>query len=127
MDLQQEKKALRDEKKYIDEQMHQVERERNSIHDAERLLERYIEKHHFNAPQVEAISLSVDEKTEFTYNRKKFARVTINELENRSQQVDHEEEHVGKQKQAFKQFCTTITDYRLQKMAENGVNIRNNV
>lgn len=121
VDLQQEKKALRDEKKYIDEQMHQVERERNSIHDAERLLERYIEKHHFNAPQVEAISLSVDEKTEFTYNRKKFARVTINELENRSQQVDHEEEHVGKQKQAFKQFCTTITDYRLQKMAENGV------
>lgn len=119
--LHQEKHSLHEKKNYLDEQMEQVSREQRDIDEGERLLYGFIEKHHFNAPQVETIALNEDEKIEFNYNRKKVVKDIIQELEQRHKQVTKEKEEVDNQKQIFKRFCLTITDIKLRKMAENGV------
>lgn len=119
--LYQEKHTLHEEKNYLNQLMEQVSREQAFIHEGEHLLYGFIEKHHFNAPQVELIALNEDEKIEFNYNRKKIVSGIIQELEHRNEQVTKEKGEVDNQKQAFKQFCLTITDIKLRKMAENGV------
>lgn len=124
--LKQEKKNLHDEKNYLDGQIKRVNEEMKLTEDAGRLLERYIEKHHFNAPQVEPIHLSSDEKMDFKYNRKKFANAIVQELEERNNRVDSETKRVDRQKQEFKRFCLTISDIKLRKMAENGIEYKTN-
>jgi hypothetical protein len=123
-ELAEEKKALQKEKNYLDEQMEQVSREQNKIDEAERELIKFIEKHHFNAPQVVTIPLSENEKMDFIYNRKKMVKAIIQELEQHSGQVEKEKEAVDAQKQAYKQFCSTISDNKLQKMAIEGVDYK---
>lgn len=121
VDLDEEKQHLANEKTYLHDQMKQVTGEIARIDESERSLENLIERHHFNAPQIEPIYLNEDEKTQFRYQREKFTQRMIEELRNDSTIVDKEKKNVEKCKQAFKQFCLTISDMKLRKMAENGV------
>ncbi|PAC37204.1 coiled-coil domain-containing protein [Caldifermentibacillus hisashii] len=122
--LVQEKRDLDEKKQYIDTQLSRIQKEIQSINEAEREMDRFIEKHHFDAPNIEATPLNADEKMAFTYHRKPSVQSIIRELESARENVDGENKNVGNGKQTFRQFCQTISDFKMRKMAENGVDFK---
>ncbi len=113
--------TLKESKSYLEQEKNRMGQELASIEGAERGLERFIEKHHFNAPDIKAISLNSEESRTFTYQRKPFVDAIIRELEQVKEALQGENEKVEREKQSFREFSQTITDMKMRKMAENGI------
>ncbi|MED3648822.1 hypothetical protein P4475_18815 [Halalkalibacterium halodurans] len=113
--------TLKESKSYLEQEKNRMRQELASIEGAERGLERFIEKHHFNAPDIEAISLNSEESRTFTYQRKPFVDAIIRELEQVKEALQGENEKVEREKQSFREFSQTISDIKMRQMAENGI------
>ncbi|WP_017729126.1 hypothetical protein [Halalkalibacterium ligniniphilum] len=120
-ELKRQKVKLKESKSYLEQEKKRIGHELSSIEEAERGLERFIEKHHFNAPGIVAMSLRSEESLEFSYNRKQFVNSIVKVLEQAREIVEKECEKVDREKQSFRQFCQTITDVKMRRMAENGI------
>ncbi|MBM7650393.1 chromosome segregation ATPase [Bacillus ectoiniformans] len=124
-ELAREEKELENNKVFLEQEKKRIDKEITSIiEDGERSLDRYIEKHHFNAPNIMASALNEDDKLQFVYNRKKYVDSIIHNLEAQSKLVDQETDKVQRAKQGFRQFCQTITDIKMQRMAETGIDLK---
>ncbi|PAQ15381.1 hypothetical protein CD798_06220 [Bacillaceae bacterium SAOS 7] len=120
-ELNQEAIELTEAKAFLEQENKRIEQDLSTIEKAERQLERFIEKHHFNAPDIAVISLSSEEVLNFSYNRKPFVDAIVKELEAANELVEVENKKIEKAKQSFRQFCQTLTDVKLKQMAEKGI------
>lgn len=120
--LQTEEMELVKHKDYLDQEMKRVGKELLHLEEAERLLEKFIEGYHFNAPGIASISLNEQETIDFQYYCVRFAKEMTDELKVKRQTVQEEREHVTAAKDQFRTFCRNhITDRKLQQMAIQGV------
>lgn len=119
--LDAEKARLRETKTFLEQEKNRIEKTIHLIEEAERMLDRYTQKHHFEAPDIKAVGLTLEETMEFSYNRKKTAEIIVEELETAFNSVEGEKEKTDKEKQSFRQFCGRISDVKMRQMAENGV------
>ncbi|WP_042355678.1 hypothetical protein [Bacillus rubiinfantis] len=125
--LRQETEELRKRKSFIDQELTRVATEINNLDGAERWLEKYIESHHFDAPDIVAQSLTPEEKREFTYHTLNFLKGLTNELMHSREALEAQQHVVSKAKAAFRAFCQdSITDIKMRKMAINGIEHKTN-
>ncbi|NMD69340.1 hypothetical protein HHO41_03500 [Bacillus sp. DNRA2] len=127
VELNSENQSLVDRKTYIDRELNRIEKEIKDISDARNGLDRFDESHHFNAPDIEAIPLSSDEVRNFTYNRLPFVQLITTQLNEHKLQVSEEQKEIERAKRRFREFCLNkITNIKLQQMAINGVEMKQN-
>lgn len=120
--LQTEENELLKLKDYLNQEMQRVGKELLRLENAERLLEKFIEGYHFNAPGIASISLSEQAAIDFQYHCVRFAEEMTEELKEKKQVVEEEKEHVTAARDRFRAFCRNhITDRKLQQMAIQGV------
>jgi chromosome segregation ATPase len=120
--LRKEQEKLAESKVFIDQQHDRMTKQLDSIVEAERELERYIESHHFNAPDLQEILLTDEQKLDFNYQRKKYVRAVMEEMKKAKQEVVQEANQVEQAKVHVRDFCRKeISDVKLQQMAINGV------
>ncbi len=119
--LQQEQLALEEQSKYLEQEQKRCKHELNDIVEAERILYGFVEAHHFNAPDVEAMKMGVDEIRDFTYNRQRFVTEITDALKKAQIIVQNEQQKVEGGKQSFIQFCQTISDIKMRQMAVTGI------
>lgn len=126
-ELDSENQNLIDRKVYIDQELTRIEKELIAINDARNWLDRFDESHHFNAPDLEPISMSTDEVLTFIYNRKTFVHSITSRLNKHKLIVEKEQLEIDRAKRKFREFCfNKITNIKLQKMAINGVENKQN-
>lgn len=127
MELVSKNKKLAERKAYLDQESTRIEKELKDITNARNWLDRFDESHHFNAPDIEAMSLSSEEVLNFTYNRKPFVQSITAKLNEHKVQVEKEQKEIEGAKRRFREFCLNkITNIKLQKMAINGVETKQN-
>lgn len=127
VELNSENQSLVDRKTFIDRELNRIEKEIKDISDARNGLDRFDESHHFNAPDIKAIPLSSDEVRNFTYNRLPFVQLITTELNEHKLQVSSEQKEIDRAKRRFREFCLNkITNIKLQQMAINGVETKQN-
>ncbi|WP_096271197.1 hypothetical protein [Paucisalibacillus globulus] len=120
--LQKENTKLLERKDYINKQIDRINTQLESISKAERELERYIESHHFNSPDLSEIGLTEEQQLDFNYQRKKYVKAVIEEMRNRKEEMNEEATQVQAEKEYVRDFCRKeISDVKLQQMAINGV------
>jgi hypothetical protein len=123
--LRSEEQSLQERERYLGQELNRVQHELYSIEEAERELERFVEGHHFNAPDVQAEDISVDDEREFTYSRKSFVQNVTNALKNRLDYVLGESQKVERAKRRFREFCDEhISDVKMKKMAISGIDYK---
>jgi len=121
-ELQKEKEDLDKRKVFLDQEKDRIEKTIKSIEEAERSLERFVEGHHFNAPQIAALSLSVKENMEFTYHRQRFIKAITDDLQSCKNVVEVMKNNVERAKRLFRDFCNhSIKDVKMRNMALNGI------
>ncbi|WP_141604550.1 hypothetical protein [Terrilactibacillus laevilacticus] len=126
-ELVSEGKHLDERKAYIDRELTRIENELKDVEKAKYGLELFEEGHHFTAPDIVAISLSAEEALEFTYNRQKMVKAIKDALKETKALVEAEKKEVDRAKRKFREFCmNNISDMKLQKMATNGVENKQN-
>lgn len=120
--LHTEETELLKQKDYLDQEMKRVGKELLRLEEAERVLEKFIEGYHFNAPGIASISLNEQAAIDFQYLCVRFAKEITDELKEKKQAVEKEKEHVTAAKDQFRTFCRNhISDRKLQQMAVQGV------
>ncbi len=120
--LDTEDAALMNRRKYIEQEFSRVDKELQSIDTAERVLEKFIEGYHFNAPGIASIPLNEQEAKDFQYARKSHAMKWTDTLKEKKSVVDEERDKLNIAKDAFRIFCRNhITDKKLQQMAIQGI------
>ncbi len=120
--LESQSENLKEKKAYIDQELDRIEKELKDIEDAKNWLDRFEEGHHFNAPEIEPISLSSGDELNFTYNRKPYVTSITNQLKEQKELVEEEQQEIDRAKRKFREFClNSISDIKLQQMAINGV------
>lgn len=120
--LHEEKENLTERKTFIDQHYRRIDKQLNSVEEAERELERYIDSHHFNAPEIKCIALTDEQQLDFNYQRKKYVKAVIEEMKSAKLEVDKEANQVNQAKAHVRDFCRNeISDIKLQQMAINGV------
>lgn len=120
--LQETNAKLLERDIYISKQTNHITTEIERISQAERELEKYIEGHHFNAPDLLEIEMTEEQQLAFTYQRKKYVKNAIDEMRNRKQEMDAEASLVHKEKDDVRDFCRKeISDIKLQQMEINGI------
>lgn len=116
------KAKLDDRKLYIDQEMARVEKELLSVKEALHHMDNYIEAHHFNAPDIVAVTLTTDQLRDFSYQRMRFAKNLTNRLKQSQINTIAEYKQVDESRHHFKAFCMKeISEIKLQQMAINGV------
>ncbi|MFS0861128.1 hypothetical protein [Fredinandcohnia sp. 179-A 10B2 NHS] len=121
-EIDSEKNILIERKEYIDQEIKRLDREIRNIEEAEHGLDRFVEGHHFTAPDIVAIPLKSEELMEYIYNRKKVVSSITDALTNHKELVENEKKKVEISKRRFREFCLNrISDIKLQNMAINGV------
>ncbi|MFO1442082.1 hypothetical protein KDN24_02360 [Bacillus sp. Bva_UNVM-123] len=122
IELTTEKESLAQRKDYITQELRRIEKELKAVEQAKLGLDLFVEAHHFNAPYVVPLSVHLEEKLAFTYNRKAFVESITDELKRNKTLVEKERVKVERAKRKFRDFCLNhITDMKLQQMAINGV------
>lgn len=125
--LEVEYKKLNERKVFLEQERSRLEKEIQSLEDAKRSLENFVEGHHFNALDIDAIPLNQEEMLDYTYNRRKFVIGRTNELRKNKEQVEYEQKKVDKANRAFREFCRNdISDIKLMQMAINGLESKQN-
>ncbi|WP_026906761.1 hypothetical protein [Paucisalibacillus globulus] len=120
--LQKESAKLSERKEYINKQIERINTQLESISKAERELEKHMESHHFNAPDLSEIGLTEEQQLAYNYQRKKYVEAAIEEMKKRKQEMDEEATRVQAEKEYVRDFCRKeISDIKLQQMAINGV------
>ncbi|MGG5254101.1 hypothetical protein ACQYAD_11460 [Neobacillus sp. SM06] len=126
-ELRNENEKLTERKMYIDQELARIEKELKTIEEAKHGLELFEEGHHFNAPDIVPIPLNSEEALEFSYNRNQFVGLITDKLKGNKTLVDKEKVEVEQEQRKFREFCKNeITDIKLQKMAINGVETKQN-
>ncbi|WP_339232088.1 hypothetical protein MKY25_09805 [Geobacillus sp. FSL W8-0032] len=120
--LEAEQEALAKRKAFLEQERERLAKEMKSIEQAARQLEVAKEVHHFNAPTIAALSLSAEEATAFSYDRRGFIEGVTESLKAGKQAVEAAKERVERAKRSFREFCrTSIQDMKMQQMAINGI------
>lgn len=120
--INDERKKLAERKAFIDQQQRQYNKQFTSIEKAERELEKHIESHHFNAPDLKELSLPDEQQRDFQYNRETYVQSIIDNMKKARAKVDEKSAAVNQAKIRFRDFCKReITDIKLMQMAINGV------
>lgn len=123
--IDQERKKLLERRAFIDQQQLQNNKQLASIEKAERELEKHIESHHFNAPDVKELSITEEQQLDMQYNRKAYVQLVIDQMKRARANVDAEIGQVEEAKMRFKDFCKRdISDVKLREMAINGVDYK---
>ncbi|XJZ25701.1 hypothetical protein ACF5W4_09765 [Bacillota bacterium Lsc_1132] len=126
-ELRLEHEKLEERKAYIDQELARIEKEIKAVEEAKYGLDLFEEGHHFNAPDIVPISLSSEEALEFSYNRKQFVQIITDELKEKKALVSREKLEVEQAQRKFREFCKNeISDIKLQQMAINGVENKQN-
>jgi predicted nucleic acid-binding Zn-ribbon protein len=117
-----ENAKLLERKDYITKQLDRINTQLDSISKAERELEKFIESHHFNAPDIKEIGLTEEQQLAFHYQRKEYVKVIIEEMKNTKHEMNQEATRVEEEKHHVRDFCRKeISDVKLQQMAINGM------
>ncbi|WP_209120966.1 hypothetical protein [Alkalihalobacillus sp. BA299] len=120
--LKDEKQKLKSKKDYLLQERTRIELQFEAIIEAERLLERFIEGHKFQAPHIAAYKLTSDEQRDFHYNRKQFVMDVTERLKINKENGDQEKNDVDVAKRTFREFCQEhISDVKMRNMALNGI------
>ena len=120
--LKTEKEELEKRKAFLDQEHERLAKKMKSIEQAERHLELSKEVHHFNAPTIDALSLSAEEATAFTYERQRFIEGITESLKAGRQAVEEAKSRVERAKRSFREFCNaSIKDMKMRQMAINGI------
>ncbi|MEQ6390187.1 hypothetical protein RZN22_12800 [Bacillaceae bacterium S4-13-58] len=120
--LQKEKKGLDERKSFLDRELSRLEKEWEALESAKHKMELFVEGHHFNAPNIEALPLSEEEKRQYMYHRIPFVENLTTQLKDDKGSVDGERDRVFKARRNFSDFCRNkISDIKLQQMAISGV------
>ncbi|MCZ0701596.1 chromosome segregation ATPase [Natronobacillus azotifigens] len=121
-ELAEIKAKLDDRKLFIDQEMMRVEKELTSIEEALYHMDKYIEAHHFNAPDIIPIELTTEQVRDFSYQRMDFVKNLTNRLKQKQALTVSEYKQVEKARNYFREFCRKeISEIKLQQMAINGV------
>jgi hypothetical protein len=127
LELDSENKKLEERKAFIDQELARFDKELNDLEEAKKGLDRFEEGHHFNAPNIEPISLSAEEVLTFTYNRTPFVTSITNQLKEHKVLVEEEQKDIDRAKRRFREFCLNkVSNIKLQQMAINGVETKQN-
>lgn len=120
--LKTEKEEMEKRKAFLDQEHERLAKKMKSIEQAERRLELSKEVHHFNAPTIDALSLSAEEATAFTYERQRFIEGITESLKSGRQAVEEAKSRVERAKRSFREFCNaSIKDMKMRQMALNGI------
>lgn len=120
--LKDEKKGLDERKSFLDQEFTRLKKEWEALESAKRKMELFVEGHHFNAPDIEAASLSEEEKRQYMYHRIPFVENLTTQLKDDKGSVESERDQVFKARRKFSDFCMNkISDIKLQQMAISGV------
>ncbi|OLO39219.1 hypothetical protein BTR23_09205 [Alkalihalophilus pseudofirmus] len=120
--LQMEQHQLVSKKDYLFQERTRIENQLDTIVDAERALERFLEGHKFQAPHLVAYELTLDEQRDFFYNRKRFVTDVTERLKKNKEKVEQEKHAVDVAKRKFREFCQEhISDVKMRNMALNGI------
>ncbi|MGY3716840.1 hypothetical protein ACWE42_15100 [Sutcliffiella cohnii] len=123
--LLQEQQHLKERKSFLDQEKARMEKQVKELQEAKYSLDLFIEGHHFNAPDVEAVRLNDEELNDFTYSRKKFIKAITDQLRLGKAAVENEKETVARAKRKFREFCNTeISDVKLRQMALTGIEVK---
>ncbi|MBE3569989.1 MAG: hypothetical protein IMW92_07690 [Bacillales bacterium] len=121
-ELHKEKVDLDKRKAFLDQEKERIEKTLKGIDEAERSLERFVEGHHFNAPNIVALLLNSEETLEFTYHRQQFIKVITEDLQTSKKAVEEKKNQVERAKRLFRDFCNhSIKDVKMRQMALNGI------
>ncbi|MED4301217.1 hypothetical protein P9204_12375 [Geobacillus stearothermophilus] len=121
-ELQKEKEDLDKRKAFLDQEKDRIEKTIKNIEEAERSLDRFVEGHHFNAPQIAALPLSEEENLEFTYHRLRFIKSITDNLQSCKNAVEVMKNNVERAKRLFRDFCNhSIKDVKMRQMALDGI------
>ncbi|WP_040209089.1 coiled-coil domain-containing protein [Neobacillus jeddahensis] len=120
--LAEEEQQLQDRKTFIDQELSRIAKELKQVDEGERWLEKFIEAHHFDAPDVVAQALIPEELVDFTYHRMKFLKSFTDELIKEKEALELQRQQVGRAKSVFRAFCDrSISDVKMRNMALNGI------
>lgn len=121
-ELKEEQELLTNRKQYLDREKNRLTKEKEDIVKANNELEKYMIKHQFNSTLIEAILLSEEEKSEFSYNRQHHVRKIINELTKTNDARIDGENQLSNSRQSFQRFCREhISDYDMRNRALEGI------
>lgn len=120
-DLMQLSKELTNRKEFLKQEYDRFTRKLDKITESEKILDRFIEKHHFNAPDVEIISLAAEDRKQLPYNQSKFVEQMIRELNKSLDVVETFRGDTFRERQALLRFCQGISDVKMRKKAEEGI------
>ena len=88
-------------------------------------LDKFDTKHQFMDPKITKVLLSPEDVTEFMYNRKKYAKNVIGNLEDSFDLVEQEQKRVTKARNKFIDFCRKeIKEVKLREKAVQGVELK---
>ena len=125
--LKQRASKLLEQKQFLDQSWSRVKKELDAIEKATHLLENHIEKHHFNAPDIEAARLTPDQLRDYIYQRNQTVMQVTQALKDDLKIVEQENKQVVDEQHKFKLFCKNyISNIKLQQMAITGIETKSN-
>ncbi len=126
-ELSKQASELLKQKQFLDQSLSRVEQELIKIKKAIHLLENHIERHHFNAPDIEAVRLTPNQLRDYTYQREQTVKRATDSLKADLNIVEQEQNGVRNEQHKFKSFCKNyISNIKLQQMAITGIETKLN-
>ena len=123
--LEEEKHALSKRETYLVETRQRLDKEKAVLDEAISLLERFIEAHHFNGPDIEEYKLTPKEQTDFGYQPVEWAKRLTDELNKRRERLEQTRDVQAQEKNTFRSFCLKhVSNVQLQHMAINGIDTK---
>lgn len=120
--LQKETKDLNSKMAYIKDQIKKTSSGLDQIKDAKSALQLKNERFQYLRDDIPAAQLQENEKLDILYQKEKYIREIIKNMEKADKTVILKAEELQKEEQRFTHFCrTNITDIRLQEQTLKGI------
>lgn len=120
--LSHDKQRLKERETYLQGETKRLNDILADLETAMKELDKFEVAHQFNSTVITAITLTEQERTEFSYNRKTYVKQMTETLTATSEAREKGKADIDSSKQVFRKFCREeITDRKLQEMAMEGI------